>query len=117
MNFLGINYNTKSSFLMSNVIPITHSKLQIISIKGRSSSVSPLKDKDNSLNNRTLEEQSMIRPCITLSDIYYTENNDSMTNHSSKKKIMLKKNRKDKCDDLHNHFSSNKKSYYVSLLR
>lgn len=43
----------KVRFLMSNVIPITHSKLQIISIKGRSSSVSPLKDKDNSLNNRT----------------------------------------------------------------
>lgn len=46
----------------------------------------------------------MIRPSITLSDIYYTENNDSMTNHSSKKKIMLKKNRNDKCNDTDNRF-------------
>jgi len=53
VNFLGIDYNTKSSFLMSNVIPLTRSKLQIISIKGRSYSVSPLKDRDNSLNNLT----------------------------------------------------------------
>ncbi len=89
---------------MSNVIPITHSKLQIISIKGRSSSVSPLKDRDNSLNNRTQEYQSMIRPSVSLSEIFYTENNNSMTNHSSKKKIMLKKNKRYKCNDEHNYF-------------
>jgi hypothetical protein len=89
---------------MSNVIPITHSKLQIISIKGRSSSVSPLKDRDNSLNNRTQVYQSMIRPSVSLSEIFYTENNNSMTNHSSKKKIMLKKNKRYKCNDEHNYF-------------
>jgi hypothetical protein len=88
---------------MNNVIPITHSKLEIIPLRPKSSFVSPLKNRDSIINTRVEKFHSISIPNIADSASYLTKNNICIAENSSKKKIVLKKNR---------NFNSNKKAHF-----
>ena len=91
---------------MSNVITEKESNYGKISLTSTSTIISPLKPKENQLNQVALEPLNSKQPHMTRSFTFKSENREpaASANSTQKPRIVLRKGQKCKCDSKHKHF-------------